>query len=82
MYQELLVLQLALAMQRDDFMVIIVVPESIFRAVLRVVYRFRSPPVRTLTTRDVPGAVEAARSELARLGLVTPAISAFLDDLD
>lgn len=71
------------AMQRDDFGVIVVVPESIFRAVLRVVYRFRSPPVRTLTTRDLPGAADTARSELARIGFqIPPATEAFLGTLE
>lgn len=67
------------AMQRDDFSVVVVVPEGIFRAVLRVVYRFRSPPVRTLTTRDVSGAIDTARSELARIGFsIPPAMDSFL----
>jgi hypothetical protein len=67
-------------LKRDDFGVVIVMPEAIFRAVLRVVYRFRSPPLRTLTTPDVPGATEAVRGELARMGLpVTPEIEAFLN---
>jgi hypothetical protein len=67
---------------RDDFAVVIVVPEAIFRAVLRVVYRFRAPPVRTVTTPDVAGAIEAVRSELTRMGqVIPPQIDAFLNRL-
>jgi hypothetical protein len=68
------------ALQRDNFGVVIAMPEAIFRAVLRVVYRFRTPPVRTVTTPDVPTAAAAVRSELRRMGQpVTPDIEAFLD---
>ena len=68
------------ALQRDDFGVVVVMPEAIFRAVLRVVYRFRTPPLRTITTGDVPSAVAAVRSELTRIGqTITPEIDAFLD---
>ncbi len=70
------------ALDRDDFSVSIVMPEAIFRAVLRVVYRFRSPPLRTLTTPDLPSAIEALRAELARMGHpVTPKMDAFLASL-
>jgi hypothetical protein len=70
------------ALQRDDFGVVIVMPEAIFRAVLRVVYRFRTPPLRTITTSDVPSATAAVRSELRRMGQpMTPAIETFLDSL-
>ena len=70
------------ALQRDDFGVVIVMPEAIFRAVLRVVYRFRTPPLRTITTSDVPSAAAAVRSELRRMGQpMTPAIEMFLDGL-
>jgi hypothetical protein len=70
------------ALQRDDFGVVIVMPEAIFRAVLRVVYRFRTPPLRTITTSDVPSAVAAVRTELRRMGLpMTPAIEMFLDSV-
>lgn len=70
------------ALQRDDFAVVLVLPEAIFRAVLRVVYRFRSPPLRTLTTSDVPSATETIRAELARIGFATPPeLGAFLDAL-
>jgi hypothetical protein len=66
------------ALARDDVAVIVVVPEGIFRALLRVVYRFRSPPLRTSTTPDVGGAVEAMRSELVRIGQpVLPRTEAF-----
>ena len=65
------------ALQRDDFAVVIVMPEAIFRAVLRVVYRFRTPPLRTITTSDVPSAAAAVRSELGRMGQpMTPEIDA------
>jgi hypothetical protein len=68
------------ALQRDNFGVVIAMPEAIFRAVLRVVYRFRTPPIRTVTTPDVPTAAAAVRSELRRMGQpVTPDIEAFLD---
>ncbi len=71
------------ALKRDDFGVVVVMPEAIFRAVLRVVYRFRSPPIRTITTSDVAGATEAIRSELARAGQpLTPQIDAFLQTVD
>ena len=70
------------ALQRDDFGVVIVMPEAIFRAVLRVVYRFRTPPLRTITTSDVPSATAAVRSELRRMGQpMTPEIDTFLDSL-
>ena len=66
------------ALKRDDFGVVVVMPEAIFRAVLRVVYRFRSPPIRTITTSDVPSAKDAVRAELARTGHpVTPEIETF-----
>jgi hypothetical protein len=70
------------ALQRDDFGVVVVMPEAIFRAVLRVVYRFRTPPIRTVTTPDVPSAAASVRAELARIGQpITPQIEAFLDGL-
>ena len=53
---------------RDDFSTIVVVPEAIFRAVLRVVYRFRTPPIRTVTVSSVGDAAAAVRDELARIG--------------
>jgi len=63
---------------RDDFALIIVLPEAIFRAVLRVVYRFRTPPLRTLSVSDLPSALERMRSELARIGQPSsPRIEAF-----
>lgn len=69
-------------LDRSDRAVVVVMPEAIFRAVLRVVYRFRTPPLRTITTPDVPGAVDAVRAELARMGQpVTPRIDAFLQKL-
>ena len=67
------------ALERDNFTVVAVMPEAIFRAVLRVVYRFRSPPLRTVTTSDVPSAVAAVRLELRRMGQpITPDIETFL----
>jgi hypothetical protein len=67
---------------RDDFALVIVLPEAIFRAVLRVVYRFRTPPLRTLTVSDLPSALARMRSELARIGQAsTPSIEAFFDQL-
>lgn len=70
------------ALRRDDFGVVVVMPEAIFRAVLRVVYRFRTPPLRTLTTPDVPSAAAAVRAELARMGQpLTPETDRFLDSI-
>jgi hypothetical protein len=70
------------AMNRNNFGVVIGMPEAIFRAVLRVVYRFRTPPLRTVTTSDVPSAAAAVRSELRRMGEpITPAIETFLDSV-
>lgn len=67
-------------LKRNDFGVVVVIPEAIFRAVLRVVYRFRTPPLRTVTTPDVGSATEAVRRELARIGQpITPEIDRFLD---
>lgn len=69
-------------LKRDDLSVVVVIPEAIFRAVLRVVYRFRAPPLRTITTPDVSGATDAVRAELVRMGQpVTPAIEALLTSL-
>jgi hypothetical protein len=68
------------ALARDDLGVVVVLPEAIFRAVLRVVYRFRAPPLRTLTTPDVSSAAAAVRSELARMGQpISPAVERLLD---
>ena len=70
------------ALKRDDFGVVVVVPEPIVRAVLRVVYRFRTPPLHTITTPDVPSAAAAVRRELTRIGRpATPEIDRFLDRL-
>ena len=69
-------------LQRDDYSTVVVVPEAIFRAVLRVVYRFRTPPIRTLTAADASEAADVARSELDRMGQpVTPGIDALLERL-
>lgn len=69
-------------LERDDFSVVVVMPEAIHRAVLRVVYRFRTPPLRTLTTPDVPSATDLVRTELRRMSQpVTPVIEAFLEQL-
>lgn len=66
------------ALAAGDYGVVIVMPEAIYRAVLRVVYRFRAPPLRTLTTSDVPSALQMFRAELARIGQpVTPEIESF-----
>ena len=71
------------ALRRDDFGVVIIMPEAIFRAVLRVVYRFRASPIRTLTTPDLASASESLRAELRRMGqTVTPEIDAFLTGLE
>ena len=70
------------ALKDADFAMVIVMPEAIFRAVLRVVYRFRTPPLRTVTTSDVSSAAAAVRGELTRIGQpITPEIDAFLDGL-
>ena len=69
-------------LQRDDFGVVVVIPEAIFRAVLRVVYRFRVAPLRTITTSDMAGAIAAARNELRRIGHpVSPDLGALFDEL-
>jgi hypothetical protein len=68
------------ALRRDDLSVVVVVPEPIYRAVLRVVYRFRKPPIRTITTPDLAGAAHAVRAELQRIGQpIGPEIQAFLE---
>ncbi len=70
------------ALKGEKVAVVLVMPEAIFRAVLRVVYRFRTPPLRTVTTSDVPSAAAAVRSELRRMGEpITPAIQTFLDSV-
>ncbi len=70
------------ALKRENFAVVIAMPEAIFRAVLRVVYRFRTPPIRTVTTSDVSSAAAAVRSELRRMGEpMTPAIETLLDSV-
>ena len=67
------------ALQRSKFAIVIAMPEAIFRAVLRVVYRFRTPPLRTVTTSDVSSGVAAIRSEFRRMGEpITPEIETFL----
>ncbi len=70
------------ALKRDDLSAVVVVPESIYRAVLRVVYRFRTPPIRTITTPDLASAADALRAELRRMGQpIGPEIQGFLDSL-
>ncbi|MGB3053037.1 MAG: hypothetical protein WBB42_18685 [Polyangiales bacterium] len=70
------------ALKRDDLSVVVVAPEPIYRAVLRVVYRFRTPPIRTITTPDLSGAAQAVRAELQRMGQpIGPEIEGFLDTL-
>lgn len=70
------------ALQRADSGVVVVMPQAIYRAVLRVVYRFRTPPVRTITTPDVLSATDAIRTELERVEQpITNEIEAFLDCL-
>lgn len=69
-------------LERDDYCTVVVLPEAIFRAVLRVVYRFRAPPLRTITAGDESGAAEAVRRELERIGhSVSPEIEAVLHRL-
>ena len=66
-------------LKRDDFAVVVVVPEAIYRAVLRVVYRFRTPPIRTTTVPDIAGAARAVREELTRFGsAIEPETESFL----
>ncbi|MEM9731779.1 MAG: hypothetical protein AAF997_24600, partial [Myxococcota bacterium] len=55
-------------LDREDVCTIVVVPEAIFRAVLRVVYRFRNPPIRTITVADPAEAATAVRDELTNIG--------------
>ncbi len=69
-------------LKKQDFSVVVVIPEAIFRAVLRVVYRFRSPPLRSITSSDIAGAVAAVKSELKRIGMpVSPGLGVLFDDL-
>lgn len=70
------------ALKRDSISVVVVVPESIYRAVLRVVYRFRAPPIRTITTPDLASAAGTVRAELERMGQpIGPEIQRFLEAL-
>jgi hypothetical protein len=70
-------------LQRDDVSAVVSMPEAIFRAVMRVVYRFRAPPLRTITTSDMEGAAEAVRKELLRIERpITPEIEALLERLN
>jgi hypothetical protein len=69
-------------LRREDVFVVIVVPEAIFRAVLRVVYRFRAAPIRTITVPDIDAAADAVRSELATLAQpLSPELERFLASL-
>ena len=69
-------------LSKADFSVVIVMPEAIYRAVLRVVYRFRSPPLRTVTSPDIDAARDAVLAEIGRLRLpVSPDIESWLDGL-
>jgi hypothetical protein len=66
-------------LNRANCGVVILIPEAIFGAVLRLVYRFREPPIRTITAVDHAGAAAAVLSELERMGEpVTPEIEAAL----
>lgn len=70
------------ALARSDRSLVVVVPESIHRAVLRVVYRFRKPAIRTITTPDAASAAEAVRAELRRMRQpVSAEIEGFLQRL-
>ncbi len=65
------------------FGIVVVMPEAIYRAVLRVVYRFKAPPLRTITTSDLGSAIDAVRVELtAAGGALSPGLDAFLERLD
>ncbi len=67
------------ALERDDFSTVIMMPEAIFRAVLRVVYQFRKPPIRTLTAATPNAAAQLVHSELQRMGIpITTDIEATL----
>lgn len=69
-------------LKRGDLSAVVAMPEAIFRAVLRVVYRFRAPPLRTITTPDIESAAEAVRQELLRIEKpVTQQIEALLERL-
>lgn len=69
-------------LRREDFCTVVVVPEAIFRAVLRVVYRFQNPPIRTITAADSRDAAEAVRDELIRIDHpVSPETEQFLRKL-
>ena len=70
-------------LQRDEVSAVVSMPEAIYRAVMRVVYRFRAPPLRTITTSDMAGAAEAVRAELLRIGRpITPEIEGLLERLN
>ena len=70
-------------LQQENVCTVVVIPESIFRAVLRVVYRFRVPPLRTVTVPSMQAALDAARTELVRIGHeLTPELTSFLDSLE
>jgi hypothetical protein len=67
---------------RSDSSLVVVVPESIHRAVLRVVYRFRKPPIRTIMAPGSASAAEAVRAELRRMRQpISPEIEGFLPTL-
>lgn len=55
-------------LSRTNLSSIVVVPERLVRALLRIVYRFRAPTLRTLTVPDLESAAAAARKELTRMG--------------
>ena len=56
------------ALDRDNVCAVVMTPEAIFRAAIRVVYRFRAPAMRTLTVPDAASAAEAVTRELHRIG--------------
>lgn len=56
------------ALDRDNVYAVVMTPEAIFRAAVRVVYRFRVPAMRTLTVPDAASAADAVTRELHRIG--------------
>ena len=65
-----------------NFCSIVVLPDRMLRALMRIIYRFRAPTIRTVTVSDLEGAANAARQELARMGEPSSArVEAFLTAL-
>ena len=67
---------------RENLSSVVVIPDRMLRALMRIIYRFRAPTIRTVTVSDLEEAANAARQELARMGQPSSAgIEAFLTAL-